>query len=76
MGNHPSYKTMKTYITDSSKSGNTDKIEGNAKVAAGAVKQATGKVFHSPKLEERGIEEKGAGRIQKFVGDVKKSVGE
>jgi uncharacterized protein YjbJ (UPF0337 family) len=63
---------MKTYNEDT-KSGTTDKIEGNAKVAAGSVKQATGKVFHSPKLEERGIDEKVEGRVQKVIGDVKKS---
>lgn len=57
-----------------SKSATTDKIEGNAKVAAGSIKEATGKVFHSPALEARGIDEKIEGRVQKAVGDFKKAL--
>jgi uncharacterized protein YjbJ (UPF0337 family) len=66
---------MKTYNEDT-KSGTTDKIEGNAKIAAGSIKQATGRVFRSPKLEERGIDEKNEGRVQKVVGDAKKAFGQ
>jgi uncharacterized protein YjbJ (UPF0337 family) len=63
---------MKTY-NEAAKSSTTDKIEGNAKVAAGAVKEQAGKAFRSPNLQERGIDEKNEGRVQKMIGEVKKS---
>jgi uncharacterized protein YjbJ (UPF0337 family) len=67
------YKKMKTYLVDD-KSGTTDKIEGNAKIASGAIKQETGKVFRSPNLQAKGIDEKNEGRVQKAVGEVKKAL--
>jgi uncharacterized protein YjbJ (UPF0337 family) len=64
---------MKKFIVDY-KSGATDKIEGNAKIAAGAVKEETGKAFRSPNLQAKGIDEKNEGRVQKAVGEVKKAL--
>jgi uncharacterized protein YjbJ (UPF0337 family) len=66
---------MKTYV-ESDKSGTTDKIEGNAKIAAGSIKKETGKVFRSPKLEGKGIAEENEGRVQKKVGEIKKVFGQ
>jgi uncharacterized protein YjbJ (UPF0337 family) len=62
---------MKPY-NEATKSSTTDKIEGNAKVAAGAIKEEAGKVFSSPGLQQRGIDEKNEGRVQKAVGELKK----
>ena len=69
-------KTITQKITDSSKSGSTDKVEGSAKVFSGKVKEETGKVFRSPTLEAKGDLEQDAGHMQKQVGDVKKAFGQ
>jgi uncharacterized protein YjbJ (UPF0337 family) len=61
---------------EDTRSSTTDKIEGNSKIAAGSVKEATGRVVHSPKLEGRGIAERTEGHIQKRVGEIKKVFGE
>lgn len=66
---------MKTYV-ESDKSSTTDKIEGNAKIAAGSIKKETGKVFRNAKLEGRGIAEETEGRVQKKVGEIKKVFGQ
>ena len=66
---------MKTQYVDS-KSGTTDKIEGNAKIASGAVKKETGKLFRSPNLQGKGIAEENEGRVQKKVGEIKKVFGQ
>jgi uncharacterized protein YjbJ (UPF0337 family) len=66
---------MKTQYVDS-KSSTTDKIEGNSKIAAGAVKKETGKLFRSPTLQGKGIAEENEGRVQKKVGEIKKVLGE
>jgi uncharacterized protein YjbJ (UPF0337 family) len=54
------------------KSSTTDKIEGNAKVASGKVKEVAGKLVRSPDLQDRGIAEQAEGRVQKKIGEVKK----
>jgi uncharacterized protein YjbJ (UPF0337 family) len=69
-------KPITQKITDSSKSGNTDKIEGDAKVFSGKVKEDTGRVFRSPTLEAKGDLEQDAGHIQKQVGNGKKAFGQ
>jgi uncharacterized protein YjbJ (UPF0337 family) len=58
------------------KSGTTDKIEGDAKIVSGSVKEATGRIVHSPKLEGRGAAEKTEGHVQKKVGEIKKVFGQ
>jgi|HubBroStandDraft_4_1064222.scaffolds.fasta_scaffold2247880_1 uncharacterized protein YjbJ (UPF0337 family) len=66
---------MKTYKDESMKSGTTDQIEGNAKIASGKVKEGAGKVFRSPDLQDKGVAEQVEGHVQKKVGEVKKVFG-
>jgi uncharacterized protein YjbJ (UPF0337 family) len=62
--------------TENRKSSTTDKIEGDAKIVAGSVKEATGKVVRSPNLEGKGIAEQTEGHVQKKVGEIKKAFGQ
>jgi uncharacterized protein YjbJ (UPF0337 family) len=62
---------MKTY-NESAKSSTTDKIEGDAKIASGKIKEETGKIVRSPNLQNKGIAENTEGHIQKKVGEIKK----
>ena len=55
---------MKSQYVDTNSS-TTDKIEGNAKIAAGAVKKEAGKLVRSPNLQAKGIVEETEGRVQK-----------
>jgi uncharacterized protein YjbJ (UPF0337 family) len=57
-------------------SGDTDKIQGDAKMAIGKLKQETGKVIGDHKLEARGSSEHLEGAVQKKVGEIKKVLGE
>ncbi len=66
---------MKSYDVDT-KSSTTDKIQGDAKIASGKVKQETGKVFRSPNLQGKGNAEMDEGRVQKKVGEIKKVFGQ
>jgi uncharacterized protein YjbJ (UPF0337 family) len=66
---------MKTYNEDT-KSSTTDKIEGNAKIASGKIKEGTGKVFRDRNLEAKGDVEQVDGRVQKKVGEIKKVFGQ
>jgi len=66
---------MKNTLIDN-KSGTSDKIEGDSKIAVGAVKKDTGKLFRSPNLQAKGIAEENEGRVQKKVGEIKKVLGE
>ena len=50
---------------------NNDRIEGSAKQATGAIKDATGKVLGDAKLQTEGKSEKLAGKVQNAVGGVK-----
>jgi uncharacterized protein YjbJ (UPF0337 family) len=54
------------------KSSTTDLIEGDAKIISGKIKEETGKVVGSPKLEGKGNAEKNEGRVQKKIGEIKK----
>jgi uncharacterized protein YjbJ (UPF0337 family) len=54
------------------KSSTQDKIEGNARELSGKVKEAAGRVTNNPNLQERGLDEQAAGKVQKKVGDIKK----
>jgi uncharacterized protein YjbJ (UPF0337 family) len=66
---------MKTYKDESMKSGTTDKLEGDAKIASGKVKEATGKVFRSPNLQDKGVAEQIEGHVRKDIGEIKKVFG-
>jgi uncharacterized protein YjbJ (UPF0337 family) len=66
---------MKTYDVDT-KSSTTDKIQGDAKITSGKVKEETGNVFRSPSLQAKGVAEKGEGHVQKKVGEIKKVFGQ
>ena len=48
-----------------------DRIEGSAKQATGAVKEAVGKALGDAKLRAEGEEEKVDGKIQNAIGSVK-----
>lgn len=53
-------------------SGNQDKAEGTGKKAMGTAKEKTGEAIGNPDLRDRGTAEKGQGKVQDKVGDVKK----
>jgi uncharacterized protein YjbJ (UPF0337 family) len=52
-----------------------DKLEGDAKIAAGKIKAEVGAVVRSPGLETKGKSEMSEGRLQKKVGEVKTFLG-
>ena len=58
------------------KTSTTDKIEGAAHEIKGKVKEIAGKVTGNRDLEDRGTDEKIAGKVQRKVGDVKKVFGQ
>jgi uncharacterized protein YjbJ (UPF0337 family) len=49
----------------------TDRIEGVAHQAKGAIKEAAGKVTGDAKIEAEGKAEKAAGKVQNAVGGMK-----
>jgi len=51
-----------------------DRIEGSAKQAGGAIKEAAGKVTGDAKLKAEGSAEKTAGKVQNAVGGAKDAV--
>jgi uncharacterized protein YjbJ (UPF0337 family) len=51
-----------------------DRIDGSAKQAKGAVKEAAGKVFGDAKLKSEGKQDKFAGKVQNAVGGLKDSL--
>jgi uncharacterized protein YjbJ (UPF0337 family) len=48
-----------------------DRIEGAARQAKGAIKEAVGKVTGDSKTQAEGVAEKAAGRVQNSVGGAK-----
>jgi uncharacterized protein YjbJ (UPF0337 family) len=50
---------------------NKDQVAGRVEEAKGKLKEVTGKVVGSEKLEGEGIADKAAGKVQKTYGDVK-----
>lgn len=50
---------------------NRDRIEGSARQAKGAVKEAAGKLTGDAKLKAEGRADKVAGKVQNAVGGVK-----
>ncbi|HEY8950537.1 MAG TPA: CsbD family protein [Rhizomicrobium sp.] len=51
-----------------------DRIEGSAKQAKGAVKEAAGKVTGDTKLQTEGAADKAAGKVQNAVGGAKDAI--
>jgi uncharacterized protein YjbJ (UPF0337 family) len=54
------------------KSSTQDKIEGSARDLSGKIKETAGRATNNPDLQERGLDEQAAGKVQKKVGDIKK----
>jgi uncharacterized protein YjbJ (UPF0337 family) len=53
----------------------TNRVEGAAHKAAGAIKEAAGKAVGNPNLEAKGAAEKAAGTVQNKVGKAQDKVG-
>ena len=53
-----------------------DKTEGKFHEVKGKVKEEIGKVTNRPNLEDSGNAEKNAGKVQEWIGNVEKAVGE
>jgi uncharacterized protein YjbJ (UPF0337 family) len=51
-----------------------DRIDGAAKQAKGAIKEAVGKVTGDSKTQAEGVAEKAAGKLQNSVGGAKDAV--
>ena len=51
-----------------------DRIEGSAKQAGGAVKEAAGKALGDKKMETEGAAKKAEGKVQNAVGGLKDSL--
>jgi uncharacterized protein YjbJ (UPF0337 family) len=49
-----------------------DKIQGAVHELKGSVKEKVGRATKNPQLEDKGTDEKVAGKIQKKVGDIEK----
>jgi uncharacterized protein YjbJ (UPF0337 family) len=49
-----------------------DKIQGAVHELKGKVKERVGHATNNPRLEDKGTDEKVAGKIQKKVGDIEK----
>ncbi|MGJ7495634.1 CsbD family protein [Variovorax sp. RT4R15] len=50
---------------------NKDQVSGRVEQAKGKIKEVTGKVTGSEKLEAEGVADKTAGKVQSTYGDVK-----
>jgi len=58
------------------KSSTEDKAQGKLHNVKGTIKQKAGELTNNPNLEAEGRAEKNAGKIQNWVGRVKKAVGQ
>jgi uncharacterized protein YjbJ (UPF0337 family) len=56
----------------SMKSSTKDKIKGAFREGKGKVKEKAGKATGDPDLRDRGTLERGGGKVQRKIGDVKK----
>jgi len=52
-----------------------DKVDGTAKIIAGHVKEATGKVVGNDRLQAKGSAEQAEGHVQKKIGEIEKVLG-
>lgn len=57
------------------KSSTQDKVVGTAKIVAGRVKQTAGKLVGNDRLRAKGTAQKGEGRTQKKIGEIKRVLG-
>jgi uncharacterized protein YjbJ (UPF0337 family) len=53
---------------------NKDQVKGRVKVVKGTVKQVTGKLVGSKRLQAKGNIQKNLGKVQAKYGDLKKKV--
>ncbi len=53
---------------------NKDQVKGRVKVVKGTVKQVTGKLVGSKRLQAKGNIQKNLGKVQAKFGDLKKDV--
>ena len=53
-----------------------NRIDGAAKIVAGSIKEAAGKLVGNPKLEAEGAVEKAAGEIQNKIGEAQDKIGD
>jgi uncharacterized protein YjbJ (UPF0337 family) len=56
-------------------SGAKDKAQGKARETKGRIKEAAGKMTGRPDLEQKGTEEKIAGKVQHKIGQIKNVFG-
>ena len=54
------------------KSSTKNHATGNAKIAAGKIKETTGKLVGNPRLKAEGRVEQAEGRVQKKVGQIER----
>ena len=52
-----------------------DKTTGNLHEVKGAIKQKAGEIIKNTKLENNGMAEKNAGKVQNVIGKIEKAVG-
>jgi uncharacterized protein YjbJ (UPF0337 family) len=52
-----------------------DKTAGKLHEVSGAIKQKTGEIIKNTKLENNGMAEKNAGKVQNVIGKIEKAVG-
>jgi uncharacterized protein YjbJ (UPF0337 family) len=57
------------------KSSTRDEIEGNARLAAGIIKEETGKALKNAELVAEGIADQFVGNAQKSIGRIKAALG-
>ena len=53
---------------------NKDQVAGRVEEAKGKLKEATGKVVGSEKMQSEGVVDQAAGKVQKTYGDTKEKV--
>ncbi len=53
---------------------NKDRVEGSAKQAKGALKEAVGKATGNRRMQAKGVADKAEGKVQNAVGCVKDKV--
>jgi len=53
---------------------NKDQVKGRIKEAKGKVKEVTGKIVGNKELEEKGQDQKNAGKVQAGIGDLKSDI--
>ena len=70
-----SHKPAKRRKLSGLKSSARDNIEGSAIMAAGIIKEETGKALGNPGLRAEGNADQLVGKVQKSIGKIKKALG-